>query len=251
MTVGPEQEVDVDEAESLRLQALRGNFVEAHSLDELIGVKPDDPWFGPRLVMFGARLRRGVQTKDADGRWSRYVVESFLQFHRIQPIATACYRLGMEKQSLEQTLAALDDQGLFVRNTQDFPEYVVGEEVFREIHRLLPSVRYDIFSDHSSYCSELHRAIHDDLGVDVRPVHCESSVALGDATPDFAYGRCCVSQKPIGLRYKVMLALGKPMRLAPDEVSLRFFLRNRGELGAFLFGPEPVVAPEDRVRLER
>ena len=208
---------------------------------DLVGVNPDDPWFAPRLTVFMTRLRRGITLRDDQGRYSRHVVELFLQFHRVKPVETVCYELGMDSESLRLTLDGLEQHGLLVRNTLDFPDSVVGEELIRNIHRMLPSVAYDIFEDHSSYCRELHRAIESDLGVAVVPQYCVSSVALGDEEPDLSYSRCCVSHAPIGLRHKVMLDLGKPMRLAPDEISLRLFVKNRGVLRALVFGSEPTL----------
>lgn len=237
------------ETERNRLNALREGWVEAHNLSDLIGVYPDDIWVSPRLSAFFSRLQRDTPLKDAQGRWSRAVVESFLQYHRVMPIETACYRLGMDEASFRRTLDALDEAGLYVRNTQDFPDWIVGEELFKELHRLLPSASNVIFNNHSDYCRRVHAAIASDLGVTVTALRCDSSVALGENPPDYASARCCVSHHPIGIRHKVMLNLGKPLRLAPDVVSLRFFLQNEAELRGLVFGSTPTVEPEAAARL--
>lgn len=234
----------MNETETGRLQALLDDFVEAHTLAALIGVNPEDEWFKPRLWTYATRIRNRGWITDSEGRWSRHLVESFLQFHRILPISTACYRLGMDQNSLQRTLQGLYDGAYIPDTAADYPDHIIREELVKEIHRYLPSTQSALFNNHSDYCRRVHSAIRSDLDIEVTPLYCETSRDLEESPPNLSYSRCCLSHQPVGIRYKVMLNLGKPLRLPPDLISLRFFQANREHLQQYLMGSEPTTAQE-------
>lgn len=89
-------------------------------------------------------------------------------------------------------------------------------------------------------CIALHVAIASDLDIYFTPVSCITSEVLDPEGPDLAVAFDAITMDPVGLRYQVWLDTKKPVNLAPDVWSLKFYAQNEADLRPrVLRGSEP------------
>jgi hypothetical protein len=216
-------------------------WVPFEVIELLNGIKRDDAQLWGAFQAWSLRLRRPREVLRPN-EVNRHAFESYLQQSRLLPEKTAAVRVGMSLDSFQDVLDTLDKKGNIVVNTRDFLQQVVTESLIREFPSLFPALQNRIFGDHDDFCSRLHAAIKDDLGIEVKPVRCETSEALGQDPADFAYDHDCFTGRPIGLRYQVWLDFKKPMNLRPDACSMKLYVEKEAQLKPLVFaGREPDV----------
>lgn len=223
--------------ENSRLARLFDEWLEPQMIVDIVGIDPMDSFIGPSLGTFAGRLRR--KHADSKGKFSRHVVEVWLQHHRLLPMHAAALQVGMTEDSLRTVLAALFDTGLVANINTSLPPSLIGEDVIRSFHRSFGTLQGRIFSDQSDFCDRLHEAVKQELSVQVTPVFCTVSEVLDRQEPDYAYYRCAVSHQPVGLRYAEAIDTKKPLRLPPDEVSWLTLCRGYDEIAPHLMGTAP------------
>lgn len=198
---------------------------------------------------WGARLglRRPLE-KQGGAQIDHYALETFFQNYRFLPKRWAAARLGMQEESLDDVIRVfLRDDPLFLR--QEVSSNVVSEDFVDRITHYFAPLSNRIFGDHNDMCTRLHKVLHDEtaFGIEVQPLYCVTSEALGEHPPDFAWEFDAITREPIGLRYSVWLNVGKPMNLRPDACSLRFYARERETIEPLLMGGTPSI-PENLSR---
>lgn len=219
------------------LGCLKDEWVPLDVIKSLFGVKDDDELLWNHFVTWARQLptpREVLQSSPI--RISRHAFESYLRYNQILPLKQAAARLGMKESSFAQLLPILEDKMLIIMNHIHFSSQFVPESWLRGFHTTFPDLRHSIFSTHSDYCAQLHVAIKKNVEFDVEPILCETSVALKQEPPDYAYEYDCLTDAPIGLRYQVWLNFGKPISLRPDACSLKLYSEHEDILRSYVFG---------------
>ncbi len=225
--------------EAARLANLLTEWLPIPSMIDIVGVDPTDSFVQPSARAFATRMRREYQ--DKSGRFSRYVLEMWLQQSRLLPFHSAALRLGMTDPSLRSLLEALFNSGLVPDIGSHLPQSLVPEDLIRSFHRTFQSLRGRTFSTQSDFCGRLHEAAQLELALRIDPVYCEVSKII-DQERDYGYYECAVSHVPVGLRYAEAMDTKKPLRLAPDEVSWLALCRGYDEIKPHLMGTPPTHA---------
>lgn len=227
---------------SRRFTALQTEWCDFQLLRELYGIElPDEQLFG-RFRAWGRRLRRKKEVEKGQ-LVNRHALETYFQFDGTLPIKWAAVRLGMDADSFNQVLDALEDRGDIILNRADYSPQIIDEKLVREIYRLFPTLSGTVFGDHTIYCGDLHDAIREDLKIEVRGLRCVTAQLLNE--DDFAHDFDAITLEPVGLRYQVWLEVGKPINLRPDACSWKFYAKNRAALERHvLAGAEPGIPPD-------
>lgn len=222
--------------EKIRFAFLLQEFIPSPAIVDIVGVDPLDSFIRPGLREVAARLRRPLYDT---GGTSRYLVELWLQRHRLLPRRAAALQLGMTEDSFTQLLSGLVQRGSIPTLNDALPESLVPEDLLRGMHRHFTGLQGRIFSNQTEYCRRLHAAAKAELGIKVQPVLCSVSKVLGDAPTDYAHYICAISHQPVGIRYSEILNSGKPLRLSPDEVSWMTIAQDYALLQPKLMGSGP------------
>lgn len=233
----------MDTQYNFMMKWLPQEWVPFEVIELLHGTKRDDAQLWGAFQAWSLRLRRPREVL-RPSEVNRHTFESYLQQSRLLPEKTAAVRVGMSIDSFQNVLATLDEKGIIVVNTRDFSQQVVTESLIREFHNIFPALQNRTFGDHDDFCSRLHAAINDDLGIQVEPVYCETSEALGQEPADFAYDYDCFTGKPIGLRYQVWLDFKKPINLRPDACSMKLYVEKEDQLKPLVFAGRVPDVPD-------
>lgn len=136
--------------------------------------------------------------------------------------------------------APMEGEGALLQINSGISDQLVRQREASTLYRHLRSMRLKTFSSHSAMCRALHAAIRVELGVEVTPQLCVTSLALGEEEPDLADAFDAISLDPVGLRYQVWLETRKPVNLRPDVCSLKLYARHEDVLRAYVMkGSEP------------
>lgn len=228
----------MDEIAVQRFEILKKEFVTAEEIRAIFGINIGDSYTLPRLEGFIAKMSHNKNKIDGD-KYSRYFVERFLQFYRLIPFNFAAIRLGMNEQSFKIVLEKLDEKGIIIQNTLNYPEDLIDESIIKDFHKFFNATQNTIFSSHTNYCYKLHLAIADELKYEVEAVFCQTSEYLKEPDKLYAHNTCYISKQPTSLKYTQYMNFGKPISLLPDLCSKLFLYQNRSELEKYVFGDIP------------
>ncbi len=216
-----------------RLDALRQDFCSDELADALYGIgdPPADDLMGRFRVWCGQMGVIGQQP----GKIARAWLETFFQRSKLLPRRWAAARLGMTERSFRDATRALIRASLLTEGEVEPLSGAVSEAIVRGFRDFFPRLARKSFADHDSACRHIHEAIRMDHGIDVEPLLCVTSVALGEDPPLLANEFDAITGDPVSLRYQVWLDLGKPMNLRPDCCSLKLYWAERDILEPLLF----------------
>lgn len=226
-----------------RLATLTNPWCSARQVQELLGIDlPGDPRLAGALRTWSERFRGDAdveRSSGADRLVHRHALETFLLQNGWVSWKLAAVHLGLDEETLQLVVDRMRGVGAFPQLDSGISEQIVRERDASTLHRQFRSLRMKTFSSHSSMCRALHAAIKDELAVEVKPLHCVTSVVL-DGEPDLADAFDAITLDPIGLRYQIWLETKKPVNLRPDVCSLKFYAKHENELRAHVMkGSEP------------
>lgn len=187
---------------------------------------------------FWAEKRASNDGPDLDRETlNRMEFELFLQHRGLISLRMAAIQLGMFEDSLRKTLAAAKNAGLVTSPEADgeFPSAgVYRASLVGDLHYRFPAIANMTFPTYSSFCRRLHECIRVELGLDVQPALCPTSVLLEDDPPEVGHDLDVITQAPIGLPYQLWLDTGKSMQLRPDACSWLTYLKHEAALESFV-----------------
>lgn len=227
-----------------RLTALSTPWCDLALIQELLGLDlVGDPGLVSALRAWADRFRgdAGVE-RSLGGRRQvdRHALETFLLQNGWVSWKWAAVHLGLDEETLRAVVDRMRGAGALPQLDSGISDQVVRQREASTLHRQFRSLRMKTFSSHSSMCRALHRAITEELKFDVTPLHCVTSVALGDNEPDLADAFDAITLDPVGLRYQVWLETKKPVNLRPDVCSVKFYAKHENELKPLVMkGSEP------------
>ena len=113
----------------------------------------------------------------------------------------------------------------------------------------LPGLRFRTFTDHESFCSRLHEAVSQELGISLQTIHdnslwCATDQWLAERAGDGDYPRRfaqvfdCITCDALSLAHATWLDFGKPMSLGPDRCSKLTYVRHHEELSRYNAGTQ-------------
>lgn len=231
------------EAVIRRIGALGNPFVAPDVVTALYG------WDWPHsdvvagLTGWQAHYWPGVPAFSGD-RVNRFALEAYLDFRGVVPLKVAGARLGMDEHSMRTTLDRMALWGIEIK-----PEYLVPEGLLDRFSALFDGTQHTIFRNHTSYCQALHRSIRNELGFEVVPLPDPDARAAGK--DDLANGFDILTDRPLCIRYELLLEFGKPIHLRPDVCSVAL-LQNVDVADAvrerMMDGQDAVAVPPELVR---
>jgi hypothetical protein len=170
-----------------------------------------------------------------EGQLSRLAVERFMQWSQVTPMKWMGARLGMTEGSLEILLGKLSEIGLRPQRYVVYPE-LIAESLSEDIVPALPGLRFRTFSDHDSFCERLHAEIQGQLGFQVEPLFCSTSIEMEEYPKHYASSFDCLTLQPLSGRHEIWLNFHKPMNLRADRCSRLFYVQNQDTLGPYRVG---------------
>lgn len=178
---------------------------------------------------------------------SRYELETFMQQKKVAPKTWIAARFGMTVDSLNALLSRLPDIEL---RPQRYVVYdnLISESLTEDIVPNLRQLRFRTFSDQNSFCSRLHTALSEELGLAVVPLFCATSLTMEDYPRQYAYAFDCITCLPLCGKHEMWLDFHKPLHLGPDRCSRLFYAENRHHLRSLLAGTHE---PNELPRYER
>jgi hypothetical protein len=221
-----------------------------------------DPWCSPGLVMdllgidlladprlFGAirswaaRFRGDepvVRQTPSGPQIHRHALETFLLQNGLISWKWAAIHYGLEAQVLKDVVDRLEGHGDLVQVRSGVSDQLVRQREAASLFRVFPLLRNKVFASHAGMCIALYAAIKSDLNIDITPMYCVTSAILDPKNPDIAVAFDAITMDPVGLRYQVWLDTQKPVNLAPDVCSLKFYAKNEADLRPYVMkGGEP------------
>jgi hypothetical protein len=170
----------------------------------------------------------------------RHALEAFLLQNGLISWKWAAIYYGLETQVLREVVKRLEARGDFVQIFSGVSDQLVRQREAASLFRVFPLLRNKVFASHNGMCIALHSAIRSDLDIDFSPVACVTSAVLEPDGPDIAVAFDAITMDPVGLRYQIWLDTKKPVNLAPDVCSLKFYAQNEAHLRPHLLtGSEP------------
>ena len=147
---------------------------------------------------------------------------------------------GLETQVLKEVVERLEGAGDLVQIRSGVSDQLVRQREAASLCRAFPSLRNTVFASRNGMCIALHAAIAADLNINFTPVSCVTSEVLEPMSPDIAVAFDAITMDPVGLRYQVWLDTKKPVNLAADVCSLKFYAKNEAYLRRYVMkGGEP------------
>jgi hypothetical protein len=232
------------EPEHTRLQMLLGRLVSEPYVEDYYGIsgllqKAD-------LLEDLERYRGTLEAPPAVPAASidRYVLEGFFGASGVLPLRWAAARMGLQPPMLQRIIQHLDELPLPRAKRYLYFECLVDKDLSEDMVRYLPELRFRTFSDHESFCRQLHKALMQVLGISEEDMHaaslwCEtdrelSNAGMGEYPRRYGYHFDCLTCQPLSSAHALWLDLGKPLSLAPDRCSRLFFARYRDDLNPYV-----------------
>ena len=241
--------------EATRLEALMRPWCKADVVADLLGL---DLVADPRLVgavrSWAARFRGDglVMRPTTSGlEVHRHALEAFLLQNGLISWKWAAIHYGLEAQVLQEVVNRLEGRGDVVQVRTGVSDQLVRQREAASLFRAFSSLRNKVFASHDGMCIALHAAIANDLNIDITPVSCVTSEVLEPESPDIAVAFDAITMDPVGLRYQVWLDTKKPVNLAPDVCSLKFYAKYEGDLRPYVMGggePENIDDKLEKLR---
>lgn len=228
-----------------RLKALMNPWCTPELVTSLLDIDLlGDPRLAGAVRSWAARFRGDEpvvrQTPSSGREVHRHALEAFLLQNGLISWKWAAIYYGLETQVLKGVVNRLEGTGYFVQVRSDLSDQLVRQREAASLFRTFQGLRNKVFASHSDMCIALYAAIRSDLNIDVTPVHCVTSGVLQPEDPDIAVAFDAITMDPVGLRYQVWLDTKKPVNLAPDVCSLKFYARNEVDLRPYVMkGGEP------------
>lgn len=229
-----------------RLEALKHPWCTAQLVKDLLGVDLDagaDPKLAATLRSWAEKFRGDplVTRPSPSGlQVHRHKLETFLLQNGLVSWKWAAIYYGLEAQVLQDVVGRFEADSYPVQVRSSVSDQLVRQREAASLFRVFPSLRNKVFASHDGMCIAFHSAITSDLKIEFTPLHCVTSEILEPQGPDIAVAFDAITMDPVGLRYQVWLDTGKPVNLAPDVCSLKFYAKNEADLLPQLMkGSEP------------
>ena len=227
-----------------RLKELMSPWCTADLVADLLGL---DLLSDPRLVgavrAWAARFRGDavvVRQTTAGPAVHRHALEAFLLQNGLISWKWAAIYYGLEAQVLKEVVERLEGAGDLVQIRSGVSDQLVRQREAASLFRAFPGLRNTVFASRNGMYIALHAAIAADLNIDFTPVSCVTSEVLEPTSPDIAVAFDAITMDPVGLRYQVWLDTKKPVNLAADVCSLKFYAKNEADLRPYVMkGGEP------------
>lgn len=226
-----------------RLVMLTGREVDFQYIEDYYGLSnfAANNEFNEDLVRYRETLRNPPNV--AAGSFDRYVLEGYFETSGLLPIKWVAARLGMTPAMLNRILLGAAQLPTPLRKRYTYFDCLVDKQIGEDLVRHLPALRFRTFSDHESFCQQLHNALSSALGVseddmNAAKLWCATDLAmnganLGDYPRRFGYHFDCLTCQPLSTAHALWMNFGKPMTLWPDRISKLFYVRNSDELEEF------------------
>jgi hypothetical protein len=141
---------------------------------------------------------------------------------------------------LKDAVDRLEGAGDLVQVRSGVSDQLVRQREAASLFRAFPSLRNKVFASRSGMCIVLYSAIKSDLNIDVTPLSCITSAILEPEDPDIAVAFDAITMDPVALRYQVWLETNKPVNLAADVCSVKFYAQSEAGLREHIMkGGEP------------
>jgi hypothetical protein len=206
---------------------------------DLIG----DPRLTGAVRSWAARFRGdGMVVRQATSGLEvhRHALEAFLLQNGLISWKWAAIYYGLQTQVLKDVVDRLEGNGDLVQVRSGVSDQLVCQREAAALFRAFPLLRNKVFASRSGMCITLYAAIKSDLDIDVTPLPCVTSAILEPTDPDIAVTFDAITMDPVGLRYQVWLETNKPVNLAADVCSLKFYAQNEAALREHVMkGGEP------------
>jgi hypothetical protein len=229
-----------------RLKALMSPWCTAELVEDLLGLDLDvraDPRLVGAMRSWAARFRGDdpvVRQTTSGLEVHRHVLEAFLLQNGLISWKWAAIYYGLETQVLQEVVDHLEGRGDLVQIRSGVSDQLVRQREVTSLFRVFPLLRNKVFASHNGMCIALHSAIASDLKIKFTPVSCVTSAVLEPLAPDIAVAFDAITMDPVGLRYQVWLDTKKPVNLAPDVCSLKFYAKYEPVLRPYVMkGGEP------------
>jgi hypothetical protein len=227
-----------------RLEALKQPWCTAQLVEDLLGIDlVADPKLAATVRLWAEKFRGDplVTRPSSSGLLvHRHGLETFLLQNGLVSWKWAAIYYGLETQVLHDVVGRLEANGYPVQVRSGVSDQLVRQREAASLFRMFPALRNKVFANHDGMCIAFHSAITSDLKVGVTPLHCATSEILDPESPDNAVAFDAITMDPVGLRYQVWLDTRKPVNLAPDVCSLKFYAKNEADLLPQLMkGSEP------------
>lgn len=239
-----------------RLEALMSPWCKADMVADLLGLDLiTDPRLAGVVRAWSARFRDNelvVRQTSSGPEVHRHALEAFLLQNGLISWKWAAIYYGLEPQLLQEVVDRLEGRGDLVQIRSGVSDQLVRQREAVVLFRAFPALRNIVFASHDGMCIRLHSAIETDLNIKVTPVSCVTSEILEPESPDIAVAFDAITMDPVGLRYQVWLDTRKPVNLAPDVCSLKFYAKNEANLRPYLMGggePENIDEKLEKLRV--
>jgi len=207
-----------------------------------------DPKLAGAMRSWAARFRgdESVMRQTTSGpEVHRHALEAFLLQNGLISWKWAAIYYGLETQVLKEVVDRLEGRGDLVQVRSDVSNQLVRQREAASLFRAFSLLRNKVFASRAGMCIAFHAAIASDLKINVTPVYCVTSAVLEPEAPDIAVAFDAITMDPVGLRYQVWLDTKKPVSLAADVCSLKFYVRNEVDLRPHVMkGGEPETIDE-------
>lgn len=217
-----------------RLESLKRPWCPAQLVEDLLGIDLVADLKLAATVRSWAEKFRGdplVTRPSSSGLLvHRHGLEAFLLQNGLVSWKWAAIHLGLETHVLQDVVSRLEANANPIQVRSGVSDQLVRQREAALLFRVFPSLRNKVFASHDGMCIALHAAIYSDLNIEFTPLHCVTSEILEPASPDIAVAFDAITMDPVGLRYQVWLNTGKPVNLAPDVCSLKFYAKNEADL---------------------
>ena len=240
-----------------RFQGLRGRYIDTQYVLDYYGLD----WGAANADLLADLSKyRGTLRNPPDlmpGMVDRYALEGFYQARRVLPIKWAAARLGMTQTLLTTILDHRMELPIPIRRDPVEYDCLVDEGFGEDLVRALPQLRFRTFSDHESFCEQLHAALSEALALPDGAIQegklwCATDrelneAGLGDYPRRYGYHFDCLTCEELSVAHAVWLDFKKPFNLGPDRCSKLVFVRYRQDLEPWVAGTR---APDDLDRYE-
>jgi hypothetical protein len=188
------------------------------------------PLEGDLLHDYGVWVGRFRRTDQCPGdAVPRYDLEAFMQQKQVVPKKWMGARLGMTVASLDRLLDRLRDIGLPPQRYIIYPQ-LISEALSEDLVPNLRGLRFRTFSDHNSFCGQLHAELAQILGEPIERLFCATSDRLQEYFRQFANNFDCITVEPVSGKHQMWLDFRKPLSLSPDRCSKLFYAENHEAL---------------------
>jgi hypothetical protein len=233
-----------------RLALLRQDMWSFHQIQHWFGVDLNSEPQGllAQYRIWAEEIRRDAPVLDLKAKLIyRNLFEMFLQRRELVSVRGAAVSLAMDEASLKKVLSAALVANLVSRSEAegDFPD-VYRSSLIGDFHTRFPKLKQTIFNTFRAFATSLHSQIKEVLGIDVQPVYCLTSQAIGTKPPEFARGYDSITNEPMCSLYQLWLETHKPIQLRPDMCSFATYFRFENVLRDQLLGP-----PDQQLEITR